>query len=125
MSENKGRPSGPPPPAPQATKSERSSRPISRPDISMAREEGIEAGGFQNLNEQQKSARPEMRGPQNSDIDNILAGLKSKSVNIQQEKKEDSVISAGSLADMTSGKMPKKTQKRKQKSDKSIVALDI
>ena len=66
-----------------------------------------------------------MRGPQNSDIDNILAGLKSKSVNIQQEKKEDSVISAGSLADMTSGKMPKKTQKRKQKSDKSIVALDI
>ena len=125
MSENKGRPSGPPPPAPQATKSERSSRPVNRPDISMAREEGLEAGGFQNLNEQQKSARPEMRGPQNSDIDNILAGLKSKSVNIQQEKKEDSVISAGSLADMTSGKMPKKTQKRKQKSDKSIVALDI
>ena len=97
---------------------------MNRPDITMARNEGLETGGFQNLNEQQKSARPEMRGPQNSDIDNILAGLKSKNVNIQ-EKKEDSVISAESLSDMTSGKMPKRSQKRKQKSDKSIVALDI
>lgn len=118
------RPRGPPPPAPQSTKTERSSKPMSRPDISMARDEGLETGGFQNLNEQQKSARPEMRGPQNSDIDNILAGLKSKNVNIQ-EKKEDSVISASELLDMSTGKMPKKTQKRKQKSDKSIVTLDL
>lgn len=124
VSENQGRPSGRPPPAPVPTQSDRSSRPINRPDISMARNEGVETGGFQNLNEQQRSARPEMKGPQNSDIDNILAGLKSKNVNIQ-DKKEDSVISAESLADMSSGKMPKKTQKRKQKSDKSIVALDI
>jgi hypothetical protein len=118
------RPRGPPPPAPQSTKTERSSKPMSRPDISMARDEGLEAGGFQSLNEQQKSARPEMRGPQNSDIDNILSGLKSKNVNIQ-EKKEDSVISASELLDMSTGKMPKKTQKRKQKSDKSIVTLDL
>lgn len=124
VNENQGRPSGPPPPAPQATKSDRSTRSMNRPDITMARNEGLETGGFQNLNEQQKSARPEMRGPQNSDIDNILAGLKSKNVNIQ-DKKEDSMISAESLSDMTSGKMPKRSQKRKQKSDKSIVALDI
>lgn len=118
------RPRGPPPPAPQSTKTERSSKPMSRPDISMARDEGLETGGFQSLNEQQKSARPEMRGPQNSDIDNILSGLKSKNVNIQ-EKKEDSVISASELLDMSTGKMPKKTQRRKQKSDKSIVTLDL
>jgi hypothetical protein len=67
-----------------------------------------------------------MRGPANSDIDNILAGLKTKSVNIQNENKEDSVISANSMGQYSTGsKAPKRSQKRKQKSDKNVISLDI
>ena len=39
--------------------------------------------------------RPEMSGPKN--IDSILSGLKPKSVNIQEKKDSDSMISASSL----------------------------
>ena len=57
-----------------------------------------------------------MRGPQNSDIDNILAGLKSKNVNIRDEK-EDSMISA-SLSDLTSGRCQKS-----QKESKNLIKV--
>ena len=121
MMSNTPKPTGPPPPAPQATQTARSSRPETRPDLSHA-ESGIELDTAGKVT-QEKSARPEMRGPKNSDIDDLLAGLKTKNVNIQK-KKSDSVVSAASVADMTDGKVPKRTQKRKQKSDRSI-ALDI
>lgn len=121
MMANTPKPTGPPPPAPQATQTTRSLRPESRPDISHA-ESGIELDTAGKVT-QERSARPEMRGPKNSDIDDLLAGLKTKNVNIQN-KKSDSVVSAASVADMTDAKVPKRTQKRKQKSDRSI-ALDI
>ena len=130
MNEQEMRPRGPPPPAPQETKTTRN-QPTktvsSRPDIRASlNEKGVELDGVQNLNAQEKSSRPEMKGPANSDIDNILAGLKTKSVNIQNENKEDSVISANSLGQYSTGsKAPKRSQKRRQKSDKNVISLDI
>jgi hypothetical protein len=44
-----------------------------------------------------------MRGPQNSDIDNILSGLKTRNVNIHEQSvnnDDDSMISISSLKDM-------------------------
>jgi hypothetical protein len=86
--------------------------------------------------------RPEMRGPQNTDIDNILAGLKTKTVDIHSTPAQtpvetdvqenvymtnagdDSMISISSLKDMQNMNMPKKSR-RKQRSDKNTVSLDI
>jgi hypothetical protein len=81
-------------------------------------------------------ARPEMRGPQNADINNILAGLKTRearpeeniSYNLEssgRQDENDSMISIASLKDMQNMNMPKRTSKRKQRSDKNIVSLDI
>lgn len=82
--------------------------------------------------------RPEMRGPQNTDIDNILAGLKTKTVDIHSAPQQsvepeniymtstgdDSMISISSLKDLQNVNMPKKSR-RKQRSDKNTVSLDI
>ena len=75
--------------------------------------------------------RPEMKGP-SSDIDDILSGLKTKpetkniELNIHENvrKDEDSMISVSSLKDLDSNSMPKKSKKR-NKSDKVVVSLDI
>jgi len=64
--------------------------------------------------------RPEMAGPKN--IDSILSGLKPKSVNIQENKDSDSMISASSLKDLN-GDVPR--SRRKKGSDRNIVSLDI
>ena len=63
--------------------------------------------------------RPEMKGPSNSNISSLLSGLKTK----QMEISELSTISVDDLKDLTGAQMPK--SKRKQKSDKNIVSLDI
>ena len=141
-----------------------------RPDISMGRgamfrEQGMDINaGYQNLNEPpppersmrpppqqppQPSSRPEMSGPKISNIDGILSGLKTKTINIrdnitpgppQMEQpplmmqaqpsmpeytENDSVISIASLKDMQNTTMPKKTNRRKPRSDKNVVSLDI
>ena len=75
--------------------------------------------------QQQPSARQEMRGPQNTDIDNILAGLKPRTINIQEPTVEDdSMISISSLRDMQNNNMPKRSR-RKNGSAKNTIALDI
>jgi multidrug efflux pump subunit AcrB len=86
--------------------------------------------------QQQRSTRPEMRGPQNSDIDNILSGLKTRSVNIHEQQPQqsgtnitisqddDSMISISSLKDIQNGNGPKRS-KRKNSSNKNTVSLDI
>ena len=66
------------------------------------------------------SQRQEMSGPKN--IDSILSGLKPKSVNIQENKDSDSMISASSLKDLN-GDVPR--SRRKKGSDRNIVSLDI
>lgn len=83
------------------------------------------------------AARPEMKGP--SDISDILSGLKTKTINIQEQQNnlqfstEDvsnmdgnsSTISISDLKDLQSnGGMPKRS-KRRQKSDKNTLSLDI
>jgi hypothetical protein len=76
-----------------------------------------------------------MRGPQNTDIDNILSGLKTRSVNIHEQtpphsnismtQDDDSMISISSLKDMQNSNMPKRTNRRKNRSDKNTISLDI
>ena len=83
---------------------------------------------------QQTSMRPEMRGPQNTDIDNILSGLKTRTINIHESAnnssqqnvflEDDSMISITSLKDMQNTSMPKKSRRR-NKSDKNTISLDI
>ena len=68
------------------------------------------------------------RGP-TTDIDNILSGLKTKTVNIHEQttvQEDDSMISISSLKDMQNGSMPKKSNRRsRNRSDKNTVSLDI
>jgi len=132
--------------------------PGNRPDLAagrgaMFREEGIDlndqysqdrpiprapAPAQQQQHQQYSSApqqRPEMRGPQNTDINNILAGLKTREVKTNEPSREnisysmndenDSLISLTSLKDMQNTNMPKRTNRRKQKSDRNVVSLDI
>jgi hypothetical protein len=76
------------------------------------------------------TSRPEMKGPQNTDLDNILAGLKPKTptnVNIHAESEndnDDSMISISSLKDMQTNTIPKRSG-RKPRSDKNVISLDI
>jgi hypothetical protein len=77
-------------------------------------------------------ARSEMKGP--SDINDILSGLKTKSINIQhaetnansQNQGDSSTISISDLKSLQSegGNMPKKSRRRKQ-SASNTVSLDI
>ena len=134
---------GPPPP-PMATQGPRSvpiptSRPgnnnyANRPDLSMGRSSIADDGinireNFNNAAEQPerniRSMRAEMKGP--SDISNILSGLKTKTINIQESQQQgnDSTISISDLKDLQAeGNIPKKSRRR-QKSDKNTVSLDI
>ncbi len=139
MNEQKNqKPRGPPPPAPMETKnmgpSQRpgmtfTERPSNRPDIAASRgamfsEEGVSTNQYASVNA--PPPRQEMRGPQNSDIDNILAGLKTRTVDIHEQSagEDDSMISISSLRDAQNANMPKRS-KRKQRSDKNTISLDI
>lgn len=94
----------------------------SRPDLNMGRNmnDGIK------ISETNRSSRPEMKGP--SDISDILSGLKTKTINIQEASSDNnnSTISISDLKELQSESIniPKKS-KRRQKSDKNTVSLDI
>ena len=103
-----------------------------RPDIAMGRgamfrEEGVDVKNqYQSVNEPPK--RPEMRGPQNVDLDDLLSGLKTRDVDPQQQRRNDdndSMVSISSLNDNQNTNLPKRTVKRKQRSDKNTVSIDI
>lgn len=103
-----------------------------RPDIAMGRgamfrEEGVDVNNqYQSVNEPPK--RPEMRGPQNVDLDDLLSGLKTRDVDPQQQRRNDendSMVSISSLKDNQNTNLPKRTNKRKQRSDKNTVSIDI
>jgi hypothetical protein len=110
-------------------------RPSNRPDLAMGRGASFVPDNTYSSESQDKSVRREMRGPQNTDLDNILSGLKSKSNNapsfmepeptqIYMEKGDDSMISISSLKDLQNTNMPKKTR-RKNRSDKNTISLDL
>ena len=68
-------------------------------------------------------SRPEMKGP--TDVSGLLSGLKSKTV--KTSSKDDgnsSTISISDLKELSNQNMPKRS-KRRQKSDKNTVSLDI
>ena len=124
------------PPTARTTMQFTTPAPENRPDLNMGRgtmfrEQGVEVGNqYADTNRQEKiqtpSTRPEMRGP-STDIDNILSGLKTKTVNIHEQatREDDSMISISSLKDMQNGNMPKKSNRRNNRSDKNVVSLDI
>lgn len=149
MREAENKPRGPPPPAPIKTQNlppqprpgmnYSNEAPSNRPDISasrgaMFREQGVDMTPQQNINEPVKSIRPpvqrqEMKGPQSGDIDSILAGLKTRNVNIHEatpsrSADEDSVISISSLKDMKNTNLPKRSR-QKNTSGKNTISLDI
>jgi len=140
------------PPAPMATQGPNSVPPpqgrggnniyANRPDITMARSNFVDDGI--NIKEnnyipsgpppqpaertRRPTTRPDMKGP--SDISDILSGLKTKTINIQESSpqintNDSSTISINDLKDLQSdGNVPKRS-KRRPKSDKNTVSLDI
>ena len=134
-----------PPPKPIETKSQpapvrpgamhftqepgRNSTPMNRPDIAMGRGAMFREGGVDVGNGFSEVKRPEMRGPQN-DVDEILSGLKTKTVNIHEQShgvrvEDESMVSISSLRDMANMNMPKRTGRRKNGSEKNTIAFDI
>lgn len=110
--------------------------PSNRPDIAMGRgamfrESGVEVGaGYSDVRQQPvASIRPEMRGPQ-TDVDDILSGLKMKTVNIHEQTsnsgvrvEDESMVSISSLREMANAEIPKKSNRRKNRSDKNTISL--
>ena len=116
-----------PPPAPVETKNmQPTTRPgmqyTTRPDLAASKVEAVEIP-------QQKSSRPEMKGPPMANIDQLLSGLKQKAPVVAQEDfnggGDDSMISVTSLRDMNNATLPKRVRKRRNNSDKNSVVLDI
>jgi hypothetical protein len=123
----------PPPPRPgqmQFTERPTMNPVANRPDIAMGR--GAMLQERQERQERQEPTtlprefqRPEMRGPQ-TDIDNILSGLKTKTVDIHEDTNDDSMISVASLKDMQGSSIPKKSNRRRNNgSNKNTISLDI
>ena len=153
-----------PPPAPVETKTQPppqrpgqmgqmqfTQAPGNRPDLSasrntpMFREQGVDITSQYNINQTDSiippaaaPKRPEMRGPQTTDIDQLLSGLKTKGPEVSSEPVtmsttdpvvvgggNESVISLSSLKDLDNTEIPKRIRKRQNKSDKNTVSLDI
>lgn len=114
----------------------------SRPDLNMSRSsfsdindgislrENFERPDVQDrTSRRQPASRPEMKGP--SDITDILSGLKTKTINIQEPSKQtqplndSSTISISDLKDLQSGANMPKRSGRKKKSDSNTVSLDF
>jgi hypothetical protein len=105
----------------------------SRPDISMGRgamfrENGLDVGnGFSEVKEHK---RAEMRGPQ-KDVDEILSGLKMKPMNAYEQPvsnsgirvEDESMVSISSLRDMANMNVPRKSNRRKNNSEKNTISL--
>jgi len=106
-----------------------------RPDLNFSKsnyEDGInlrenmERPDLQERTSRRPQPRPEMKGP--SDITDILSGLKTRTINIQQPStnpNDNSIMSINDLKDLQSDvNMPKRSGRRK-KSASNTVSLDI
>ena len=117
---------GPPPPPveTQVNKSQKPSIPNNRPNMNFMRDTGIsienQFGDVTRERATPQQKRPEMKGPQ--DLTSILSGLKTKNVNIGE--KDDSTISIKDLKEMNN-QNPSSRGRRKQKSDKNTISLDM
>jgi len=99
----------------------------------MFKESGVDIGNrYSDVNQPAAPLRrPEMRGPQN-DVDDILSGLKMKTINIHDQPsvstggvrvEDESMVSISSLKDMANMGVPKKTGRRKNTSEKNTISL--
>ena len=112
---------------------------FSRPDLNLSRSnyddginlrENFERPDIQDRTSKRQPTRAEMKGP--SDITDILSGLKTKTINIQESStnsnyvnNDTSTISLNDLKELQSeGNMPKRSG-RKKKSASNTVSLDI
>jgi hypothetical protein len=118
------------PPPPIQTQGDRAPPPPRRPgDLTNVRPDVLMGRGGVSQTIQQ-SLRPEMKGP--SDISTLLSGLKTKTVSVDVSKTQTqnsnvgsgSTISASDLNEMKNDNIPNKS-KRKQKSDRTSISLDI
>ena len=118
------------PPPPIQTQGDRAPPPPRRPgDLTNVRPDVLMGRGGVSQTIQQ-SLRPEMKGP--SDISSLLSGLKTKTVSVDTGKNQTqnsnggsgSTISASDLNEMKNDNIPNKS-KRKQKSDRTSISLDI
>ena len=143
-------PNGHGPPPPMATQGPNAVPPpqgrpgnnsYSRPDLNFSKSNFVDDGislreNFERPDVQDRTSkrsqgsRPEMKGP--SDISDILSGIKTKTINIQEPVNTDSVnindsstISINDLKEMQSeGNLPKRSGRRK-KSASNTISLDI
>ncbi len=118
-------------PAPQRPGMVFTEQQSSRPDINAGRgvmfnEAGVDLNNkFENPNSYGgRPPRNEMSGPKNANLDSILSGLKPKTVNIQENRDNDSMVSVSSLKDLN-GDVPRSSSRRRKGSDKNVVSLDI
>lgn len=119
------------PPQPMETKLPERSRRVeditNRPDLNMSK-----SGGGASIENQfvdpNKSERPilrkEMNGPESKNINDLLSRMKVKDVKeVNIDRNESSTISVEDLKELSNAKIGK--SKRKVKSDKNTVSLDI
>jgi hypothetical protein len=147
-------PSGRGPPPPMATQGPNAVPPptgrpgnnsYARPDLNFSKSNFVDDGislreNFERPDVQERttkrnqSARPEMKGP--SDISDILSGLKTKTINIQEPppqqsssptpNNDSSTISISDLKEMQAeGNMPKRSGRRKKSASNNTISLDI
>lgn len=121
--------SGPPPPMATQGSNMASHRPgnnnYATTPLNMGRSFAEDGINIRESVNRTNASRPDMRGP--TDISDILSGLKTKSINIQepaQKTNNDSTISISELKDMQDGNLPKKSRRR-QKSLTNSISLDI
>lgn len=124
-----GSPPGPPPHMRQQPPHMNMGAPMNRPDIGMARGNPVfqDAENMENREARvanggpRQSARSEMKGPK--DITDILAGLKTKRVNIRANNDAKSTVSIEEL-DTAKIDGPRKS-KRKPRSERNVMSLNI
>ena len=106
-----------------------------RPDIAAARDGVDIQDSFGNPNAAERSMRPEMKGP--SDISDLLSGLRKTApptpsaqktaepvIELKREN-NSSTLSLTELREMQNGGSAPKKSRRRNKSDKTTVSLDI
>ena len=100
---------------------------MSRPDLDAARGGNPDFKDAENMDSSYGSARAEMKGP--GDLRDILAGLKTKTINISEGKKEGSTISLQELEEIQSTDLSTKGNKmvksKRKKSNRNVVNLGI
>jgi hypothetical protein len=126
---------GAPPPPPVRTQGPGAvNPPPRRPDIGFARQPNVNQGVDIHNNKApadpplktSRTVRADMKGPRETkrpgDINDLLSGLKSKTIQVEKPKNDSSTVSISELKDLENSNPPKKSRRR---SDKNTVSLDI